>query len=419
MRPSIIRHSFGLPKGIVAAMLGVALLSTVAVDLTSSRPPSALPAPFTWPPGAGPTGRSRLHVTQQTTPSTTTTVGAPTTTAAPAGGAALLSAVRPATTRVPARSSRPASPARSSPSAPAAGPRSARTIPLGVFVGSSDPSAVAAFAAGTGTHPTYVSEYLPGDSGWAGMTGAGDLSWLLSPWRGSGTTLILGVPMFPTGSGGTLAAGAAGQYDSYFVTLADSLVSGGQADAILRLGWEFNGNWYVWSVTDATDAANFAGYFQHIVDAMRSVPGQAFRFVWNPNGGGSYGNAYTPDQTYPGDAYVDYIGTDVYDGCWCTPQTPQNAWSQQLSQPWGLNWLAGFAAAHGKPVVFPEWGIEIRSDGHGMGDDPYFITQFAAWITANNVAWTSYFNYDVPDGTHDLFDATFPNSLAAFRAAFG
>ena len=361
-------------------------------------------------------------MTQQTTPSTTTTVGAPTTTAAPAGGAALLSAVRPATTRVPARSSpagEPSGPARSSPSAPAAGPRSARTIPLGVFVGSSDPSAVAAFAAGTGTHPTYVSEYLPGDSGWAGMTGAGDLSWLLSPWRGSGTTLILGVPMFPTGSGGTLAAGAAGQYDSYFVTLADSLVSGGQADAILRLGWEFNGNWYAWSVTDATDAANFVGYFQHIVDAMRSVPGQAFRFVWNPNGGGSYGNAYTPDQTYPGDAYVDYIGTDVYDGCWCTPQTPQNAWSQQLSQPWGLNWLAGFAAAHGKPVVFPEWGIEIRSDGHGMGDDPYFITQFAAWITANNVAWTSYFNYDAPDGTHDLFDATFPNSLAAFRAAFG
>jgi len=54
-----------------------------------------------------------------------------------------------------------------------------------------------------------------------------------------------------------------------------------------------------------------------------------------------------------------------------------------------------------------------------MGDDPYFIDQFGAWIVQNDVAWTAYFNYDASDGSHDLFDGNFPQTLAAFRAVFG
>ena len=167
---------------------------------------------------------------------------------------------------------------------------------------------------------------------------------------------------------------------------------------MLRLGWEFTGNWYPWQVTNATDAANFAAYFRNIVTSMRSVPGQSFKFVWNPNAGNSFGNTYTPEQAYPGSAYVDYVGIDVYDQGWSSPATPQNAWANQLSQSWGLNWLSSFAAEVGRPIVFPEWGVEIRSDGHGMGDDPYFINQFAAWIVQHNVAWTAYFEYDTADG---------------------
>ena len=43
---------------------------------------------------------------------------------------------------------------------------------------------------------------------------------------------------------------------------------------------------------------------------------------------------------YPGDGYVDYVGTDVYDEYWGTPQTPQNAWSYQLVTIMGTE-LAG------------------------------------------------------------------------------
>ncbi len=314
-------------------------------------------------------------------------------------------------------------PVAAKPNPVAAPPHTSQSIPFGVYVASGDPSGVAAFAAATGTHPTYAADYLPRNEGWAGISNNGTVSWLTSQWRGHGYTLILGVPIIPTDGGGnaqgTLAAGAAGQYNSTFVTLAQSLVSGGAPNAVLRLGWEFTGNWYPWQVTNATDAANFAAYFRNIVTSMRSVPGQSFKFVWNPNAGNSFGNAYTPEQAYPGSAYVDYVAIDTYDEGWSTPATPQNAWANQLAQPWGLNWLASFSAEQGRPMAFPEWGTDITSDGHGMGDDPYFIDQFASWIAQHNVAWTAYFNYDAPDGSHDLLDGQFNQALAAFRVAFG
>ena len=174
-----------------------------------------------------------------------------------------------------------------------------------------------------------------------------------------------------------------------------------------------------WSVANATDAANFAAYFRNIVNAMRAVPGQSFKFIWNPNVGDSTNASYTPAQAYPGSAYVDFIGGDLYDQTWVSPATPQNAWAGQLGGEWGLDFLASFSSAQGRPVVFPEWGVVIRPDGHGLGDDPYFIDQFGAWIAAHNVAWTSYFNFDASDGAHDLLGARFPQSLAAFRQVFG
>ncbi len=211
--------------------------------------------------------------------------------------------------------------------------------------------------------------------------------------------------------------GARGAYDSHFVTLAKNLVHAGVGNAYLRLGWEFNGSWFKWRVTNAVDAADFAAYFRNIVISMRSVRGEAFKFVWNPNAGGSY-NSYSPGQAYPGNAYVNVIGTDLYDESWVQPLTPQHAWAGQLTESWGLDWLAAFAAAQGKPIVFPEWGVARRDDGHGLGDDPYFVNEFAAWISSHGVAWTNIFSFD-DSQQDDITDGGFPQALKEFRADFG
>ncbi len=289
----------------------------------------------------------------------------------------------------------------------------ASAIPLGDYAGWTNASGIAAFGTKTNTHPTMATDYLDRTDGWAAMDNGGGEG----GWKGSGLRLVLGVPILP--GVGTLAQGATGSYNQYFATLAQNLVSQGEGNAILRLGWEFNGNWYPWSVANNTDAQNFASFWRQIVNTMRAVPGQQFQFIWNPNQGGP--TSWDLTQAYPGSAYVDYIGSDVYDEYWGTPQTPQGSWSNIMTQSWGLNWLSSFAAAQGKPMGFPEWSVCFRSDGHGLGDDPYFIGQFANWIATHNVAFTDIFSFNDTSGgqDNDITNGQFPNALAAFKADFG
>ena len=292
------------------------------------------------------------------------------------------------------------------------------SVPLGVYMGSGQPRAVAYFGIQTGSKPSLASDYLPRTEGWAGMVTARSLKRILDAWSSTRYRLVLGVPMIPTRDGrpsGTLAAGAAGTYDSTFATLAQTLVHYGEGNAILRLGWEFNGTWYPWSVTTAAEAADFAAYFRNIVTAMRIVPGAAFRFVWNPTSGPEPEAA---QNAYPGDSYVDYIGLDLYDQVWGIPMDPSLAWPRYVTETNGLQWLSSFAAAHHKPVTIPEWGLTVRSDGHGLGDDPLYVGKMAQWISTHDVAFTSYFNVDAPDGQHDILDPTFSQSLAVFKRSF-
>jgi hypothetical protein len=125
------------------------------------------------------------------------------------------------------------------------------------------------------------------------------------------------------------------------------------------------------------------------------------------------------EAAYPGDAYVDYIGTDIYDQSWGSNYTdPAFRWNEYLTQKNGLNWVASFAGAHGKPITIPEWGLSIRSDGHGGGDNAYFIQHMYDWISSNNVAFQMYFEFDASDGAHRLMLTQFPIGAARYRQLF-
>jgi hypothetical protein len=271
---------------------------------------------------------------------------------------------------------------------------------------------VGAFGLETGTSPTFATDYLDKSDGWASMDSASG-AW---DWSGTGYRLVLGVPILP--GVGTLALGATGAYNQYFSTLAHNLVSDGQADAILRLGWEFTGYWFPWHVSSASDAANFAAFWRQIVTTMRAVPGEKFKFLWNPNSASP--TSYNATQAYPGDVYVDYVGTDVYDNFWGTPFAPAAGWANQLSEQWGLNWLTWFAAAHHKPIAIPEWSDEYRTDGHGLGDDPSFMDHMAAWFVSHKVAFADIWSYDTSATyRNNILDGTFPSALAEFKKDFG
>jgi hypothetical protein len=307
---------------------------------------------------------------------------------------------------------------------------SSTSLREGAYVGPADPAGIASFAGATGTKPAIASDYLPASSGWSGMDGAnGSLSWLFAGgWEGTGYTLSLGVPIIPTDAAnspvGSLAAGATGAYNGHFVTLARTLVAAGEANADLRLGWEFDGSWYAWDALTPAAESNYARYFQQIVTAMRSVPGEAFKFVWNPDASAFVGQSvvsnYNVDLAYPGSAYVNYVGLDVYDQSWVTPLTPTNAWNDTTLP--ALSAAESFAASQGVPIALSEWGVTIRTDGHGLGDDPLYVDNMISWMTnrANRVAYESYFDYNtLPSGgdtNAELTGGDFPNSLAAFIA---
>jgi hypothetical protein len=285
----------------------------------------------------------------------------------------------------------------------------------GVYIDDGNPQTVSSFGSTTGTHVTMATQYLDGGEGWAGLDSSGSLN----GWKGSGITLSLGVPIIPTSSGsavGTLAQGAAGAYNSYFVTLAQNLVASGQGNAFLRLGWEFDGNWFTWQATTPAAEASFATYFQQIVNSMRSVAGQSFRFVWNPDAGAFTDSGYNVALAYPGNAYVDAIGLDAYDQSWASPMTPTNAWNQTTLPT--LVDAQRFAASQGKPLAICEWGVTIRPDGHGLGDDPLYVNNFTAWMktAANNVEYESYFDANSGGVNSQITGGDFPNSLSAFTA---
>ncbi|MGA2037064.1 MAG: hypothetical protein ABSH04_05710 [Acidimicrobiales bacterium] len=303
---------------------------------------------------------------------------------------------------------------------------SSSSIAQGVYTGAGNTSGVASFAATTGVHVSIASDYLDGSS-WGAMVGSpGSPPWVLMKWQGTAYQMVVGIPMNPNaGPNSTvLANGAAGAYDSYYTTLAQNAVALGLGNTIWRPGWEFDQQ----LVTTDADAINYAAYYRNIVDTMRSVPGQSFKFTWDGAlDGTSNGNAWSTLDAYPGDGYVDYVALDFYDQTWTsscglpfdntmTQAQESCAWSEDQSL--SLARLSSFASAHSKPVAFPEWGVISRSDGHGGGDDPYWMTNFTSWMTnpANNVAFASYFDFN-SGGDSILTD--YPASLAVYQQALG
>ena len=151
---------------------------------------------------------------------------------------------------------------------------------------------------------------------------------------------------------------------------------------------------------------------------MRSVPGQNFKFVWNPDASAFNELGYNVALAYPANSYVDYIGLDAYDQTWVTPQTPSNAWNVTLFP--ALASAQQFAQEQGKPLAVPEWGVATRDDGHGLGDDPRYVNAMIGWMEdpANNVAYESYFDYDSNAQEDAITDGDFPHSLFAFSSDF-
>jgi hypothetical protein len=228
--------------------------------------------------------------------------------------------------------------------------------------------------------------------------------------------LVVSVPMWPA-TGGSLKDAAAGNYNSKYAELAKTLVADGRADSIIRLGWEFNTPYFRWQVKTPADAALYAEAWRQAVTSMRSATGQRFSFVWNPN---LSDVGLNPALAYPGDAYVDDIGLDVYDRSLNPGESAAQRWNDLVHQRYGLQWQADFASAHGKPIAFPEWGL-VHDPGSPTagGDDPNFISEMHGWFASHNTAFEDYFNASADGAQFAIDGSNFPQAAAVYRRLFG
>jgi hypothetical protein len=270
----------------------------------------------------------------------------------------------------------------------------AATTSFTMYPGSGSPSQLAQAVASVGQSATLASDYLA-ETTWADIDND---HWALTQWQGSGYRMVWGVPMLPSATPASLAVGATGAYDHYFTTLATNLVAVGEGNSILRLGWEFNQPTFAWYA--AGQPAAFVSYWQQIVTTMRAVPGADFQFEWNPSrGDNGPKDRAMGDLTayYPGNQYVDIVGMDVYDQAFGSYPGSAAEFQTVLTQQWGLQWLASFGAAHGKPIAIPELGLgegpsapdsgPINGTGRlSGGDDPLFIANMFDWIIQNDLA---------------------------------
>ena len=199
-------------------------------------------------------------------------------------------------------------------------------------------------------------------------------------------------------AGVSLAAIAAGDYDSYLGSFAQAVRSYGNA-VILSFGHEMNGSWYSWGHGHAA-AADFVRAWRHIVTVFRSVGADNVTWLWTVNivsdrPGGS--GIPSPAAWWPGSSYVTWVGIDGY-----------------YLEP-GWRFVSLFGPTIGIVRKFTGKPIIISETGAGQAGQPAQITDLAAGIRTYGLLGFVWFD---AVGKSDWRVIT-PAAVSALRVAAG
>jgi hypothetical protein len=108
-----------------------------------------------------------------------------------------------------------------------------------------------------------------------------------------------------------------GDYNAYIDAFADKCKSYNDT-IIIRFMHEFEGDWYSWSLTyNGQDPNRYKQAYQTVVNRFKARGATKVKWMWCVNGDYAPYRAYNwVVPAYPGDAYVDIIATDIYNGMW-------------------------------------------------------------------------------------------------------
>ncbi len=146
-----------------------------------------------------------------------------------------------------------------------------------------------------------------------------------------------------------------------------------QVPMVFRPFHEMDGNWFWWGRQMQGGAATYRRAYQLLVEYL-SARTDYLLFCWSPD-------VALPDfePFYPGDAYVDVVGRDIYS---------VGSAGRGLVK---LEEMVDFAAAHGKVAAFTETGYTAGGQSFESGDPDWWTTRVLAPISASpkarKIAW--------------------------------
>jgi hypothetical protein len=237
-------------------------------------------------------------------------------------------------------------------------------------------------------------------------------------------------------AGPSFGACARGDYNAYYQNLARSMLALGMRHVLIRLAYEWDGNWFPWGTglhetgsvsnrgnggTALEYAACFRQFDNSIQAAARATSGAVyFRTVMNPihdtcgtkqsqlqqvidAAGGKRANGGS----------IDFLGVDFYD------------YPKRNNLDSRMRACIDFGKRNGIPLSFPEWGVGGDSRAQPAVDDAgaiYIQDMYDYFRDPNNgILYASYFNCVAPAcaGNHSLIPPNNPKSSAAFSRLFG
>jgi hypothetical protein len=194
-----------------------------------------------------------------------------------------------------------------------------------------------------------------------------------------------------------------GSEDAYINAQAAAVRSYGKP-VFIRLDWEMNGFWYPHWNLGAVTPAEYVASWRHVYALFHAAGVGNAAFVWAPNALDYFstsGQRVTTASWYPGDDVVNWIGLDAY------PQsTPDDT---ILTGQDGMNDMAAFSSAHGKPLMLAEWAPNTP---HPDVADP--VNLVFDWAeTHSNVKALVYFDFITQGKDFTLVDH--PVGASTFR----
>jgi beta-mannanase len=147
-----------------------------------------------------------------------------------------------------------------------------------------------------------------------------------------------------------------GRQDAYIESWARGLAAYGRP-VLLRFAHEMHHQSYPWAVgVNGNTAEEYVAAWRHVHEIFARLGATNVAWIWNPNTlGGAPPEAYEPvyRSLYPGDAYVDWVGLDIYNTGpgldWGAPSW--RSFAEILDPPY-----RAVTALTARPLLLPEMG---------------------------------------------------------------